>query len=70
MQYLEENGKIRRKYDESKKDSNSKGGQEKGKSYDKGKGKQDTKITDVVKEEGDNRHCSDCDKDVHIDAKC
>ena len=44
--------------------------QEKGKSQDKGKGKQETKITNVAKKEDDSRHCSHCDKDDHVDAKC
>lgn len=70
VQYLKEDGKIRRQYDESKKASNSKGGQEKGKSQDKGKGKKETKTTNIAKKEGGSRHCSHCDKDDHVDAKC
>ena len=52
-QYLEEDNKIKRQHDESKKASNSKGGQEKGKSQDKGKGKKKTKTTNISKKEGD-----------------
>jgi len=48
-QYLEEDGKSRIQYDESMKASNSRGGQEKGKSKDKGKCKQETKTTNISK---------------------
>lgn len=70
VQYLEEDGKVRRQYDESKKDYNSWGGQEKGKSQDKGKGKEETKTTNISKKEGDGRYCNHCDKYGHVDDKC
>lgn len=66
-QYLEEDGKQIRQYENSK-GVGSSGQQEKGKTQDKGKkNKQEKKNATTTKSE---KHFSHCDKDRYDDASC